>query len=141
MSYAVAEKALQKAFKDAWLLEDAVVCWPDVPFSAPDKTSGDAWVKFSVAYGESDSAGYGSNVVQARRIGIVYVNVFSPKDEGNFDNLALCDKAGAIFEYKQFTSGTTTVTCKAVSVNDARDDNWLHKVTKIPFYWDDFIAT
>jgi len=144
----VVEKTLLEAFESGWNeTDDCMVKWPGVEFNTPNKDDGVPYAVITLQIGsEGDVAGKGGgDTVMARNVGIVYVGVYYPAGMGVFKCLTLGDKAKAIFELKQFKSGSTTITCGvgAIIGNDddsTKSEGWIRRVVRIPFYWDSFIT-
>lgn len=147
MSFAVIEKKLQSVLEAGWDEgNDCIIQWPGVEFETPNKESETPYLVFSIQNGtESEPMGYDGSKTMARRVGIVYAQFFYPAGKGVFACLRLCDKAKGLYEFKQFVAEGITITCSVGTVvgdNSTRvDEGWIYRVVRVPFYWDEFIAT
>lgn len=125
MTWATIHKQIEEEFTSAWAAQTPIA-YGDVPFKRP--TNG-PFVRITVLLMESENAALGKAV---RDNGFAVIQIFTPKMEGERNNLALADVAKVVFQNKTFGK----LTFYAASVNQAGEtEGFLQSNVSIPFYY------
>lgn len=116
---------VETTFTTAWA-EATPVAYGNAPF---DKPENGAFVRVTVLFSESENAALGGAV---RDNGVVVVQVFTPKNEGERNNLALAQQAREVFQNKTFDK----LSFYAGSVTQVGlTQGYLQSNVSIPFYY------
>lgn len=125
--FATSAKLIETAFKAGW--ESAVPTVPirfdNIPWKQP---AAGEWVDLSIIWGDGRQDSLGSGKLE-RQLGLVVVQVFTPKGVGSRRSLALCDSASAILRYQTLSESGVSVILRAPSLTDvgerkdAKQDN------------------
>ena len=91
----------------------------------------DAFVRFTVITGDSDTHGMGGSQYTARDTGMVSLQVFVPEGTGTKRAMELCDAFAAIFEQQRFNGITTYIA--SVTPLGMTGGKWLQRNVTIPF--------
>ncbi len=104
--------------------------WPNVPWKQP--TAGE-WIALKIVPGDGMQASLGQTKL-SRQLGLVMVQVFTPKNSGTRRALDLADLIGSIFRHQTKTSSDVSVIFREPQMGDVgeRMDNFQTNV-QIPF--------
>ncbi|MGE4486369.1 MAG: phage tail terminator-like protein [Synergistaceae bacterium] len=125
MSWAAIHKQIEEEFTSQWA-GATPIAYGDTPFRRPQHGP---FVRITVLFMESENAALGQVV---RDNGYAVIQVFTPKKEGERNNLTLADQAKAVFQNKTFGK----LTFYAASVNQVGEtEGFLQSNVSIPFYY------
>lgn len=130
--FELTHKIIESALKTGWLASSASavpVRWPNVPW----KQTATEWISLRIIPGDGRQASLGSGKLE-RQLGIVIVQVFTPKNSGTRRAGVLSDIVGSIFRYRTVTDTGVSVIFRAPELGDVaeRMDQYQQNV-KIPF--------
>lgn len=100
-------KLLETQFTTYWSANGGGVpiAWENAPFQQP---SAGTWVMFSIRFASAEQASLGSKPLEFQH-GLIFVQIFTPKDSGTRTAAQLSDKVAAALRYQQFKEGGVTV--------------------------------
>jgi len=131
--------AIGLLFDTAWKAgSNTSLAIPNRNFTKPAELP---WVRLSYQTDIATSIEIGKG--QHRHPGTVFVQVFTPEDQGDKPALVLADEAALIFRGKQVSSGANgriifrTPMIRAIGVTD---DGWFQVNVVIPFIRDEFFS-
>lgn len=128
-----AKEAIYQAFVDGWASETAIT-FDNESFTPP---AADPWVRVAVRHNASvqDSLGRPGNR-RFMRLGSVFVQVFTPIDQGTLKADQLAKKAREIFEGK--TLSGTSISFRDVAVREiGADGKWYQANVEAEFGYDE----
>lgn len=132
MSYESAIKAIQGHFATHFTdLSATRIAWDNVSFDVPkDKLP---WVRFSVQPNGSSYKSFGKSRL-TRRVGIIFIQLFTIENSETLIASQLTDKIVAVFETKLLSG----VTFQSPDARPAGISNgWYQYNIAVPFYFDD----
>ncbi len=126
-------KIIEANLKTGWQGSSASavpVRWPNMPWKQPVLNE---WIALKVIPGDGRQASLGSQKLE-RQLGIVIVQVFTPKNSGTRRAADLADIVGSIFRYQTKTDSGVSVIFRAPELGDVaeRVDQYQANV-KVPF--------
>ena len=101
-----------------------------------DPKTTDTWVRLSVRFNAGAITTLGGGGVSRRRerIGIAYVNVFTPMQQGVFPNDELCEQLVQAFEGQWADACINYGQPTGVRIEtEGRDDEWYLQTVVVPF--------
>lgn len=131
MSVSHLSSVLRKRFNDGWG-NTTPVAWPNVGFipviNAP-------WVRFNINARTRRQIEIGNGQKTYRTPGLVIIQVFTPKNDGDAEAIDLGDQVAAILH----NSTGDSVRCKAstVKIIGEGDDDWYQVNVSTPFVYDE----
>lgn len=125
MTWVPIHKLIEETFTDAWS-GTTPIAYGNVPFKRPPHGP---YVRITVLFMESENAALGKAV---RDNGFAVIQIFTPKKEGERNNLVLADQANVVFQNKTFGK----LTFYAGSVNQVGEtEGYLQSNVSIPFFY------
>jgi hypothetical protein len=110
------------------------VKYENVPFAQPDETS---WVALTILSGggEVNSLGTGMSSRLERFSGIIQIDIYTVEDAGTKTARELADTIAAIFDVKEFSSGSSgTIVTRVPSYSTLGVQNgWHHSVVSVAY--------
>ena len=132
MSFEDERHAIEARFADNYSASQ--VKWENVPFIQPD---GASWVALTILSGggEVNSIGTGMSSRLERFSGIIQIDIFTVEDIGTKTARDLADIIAAIFDVKEFSSGSSGAIITRVPSYQTLgvEDGWLHSVVSVAF--------
>lgn len=134
MNFVEAEAELRKFVKDAAIVDEAYVAWPDRKFTVPER---ETWVRFDCQEVEGRQASIGSpSNNRFRHFGVVTLQVFQPQGQGSKD--ARSKAAAALGAFMGATTTNGIVFENAVPRRIGNDGNGFYQINVVvSFYYDE----
>lgn len=131
MSYEQKRKDIQAFFIDnITIIDEEKIAWDNVGFTIPQDAS--TWIRFSIQNVDSNFASIGPSKI-ARRTGIVFIQVFSPKDSTTEESEFIVDEVVTIFENNLLSEvNFRSPSVKEIGVNSG----WYQINISVPFFYD-----
>lgn len=130
--FATVAKLIETRFKTGWeaVYSTIPIRFKNVPWKQP---TGGEWVSLSIIPGDGRQASLGSGKLE-RQLGIVVVQIFTPKNTGSRRSYDLADAAATILRYQTLSEAGVNVILRAPELANVgeRMDN-LQDNLKIPF--------
>jgi hypothetical protein len=82
------------------------IAWPNRDFTPP---KGAAWLRVSFADGDSRQITIGATNNFYRSVGVLYVQVFTPADTGDYEGRRLADELAGVFRSQHYDGATDEV--------------------------------
>lgn len=108
------------------------IAWPNTQFTP---TVGTPWVRFSVRQADASQIGFGSSAVRDRTQGTVFIQIFTPTDEGVIEGLQIADDAAAALR-RYSTTGLFTRTPLVQDIGPT-GDGWYQVNVSVPYQRDE----
>jgi hypothetical protein len=108
------------------------IAWPNIEFTP---TTGSPWVRFSLRSADASQVGFGSSAVRDRFLGTVFVQVFTPIDQGASPALQIADDAAAALR-RYSTTGLFTRTPLIQAIGPT-GDGWYQVNVSVPYQRDE----
>ena len=129
----VAEEAIYQAFQDGWGATSAFT-FDNEKFDPPED---DKWVRVAIRGNDSNQETLGKEGNRRfERSGILFIQCFTPENQGIKDANTLAKTAREIFEGKRI-SGTTIYFLSGTSRKIGPDGKWYQLNVEIPFRYDE----
>lgn len=140
MNYDAIRQILITRFQAAWLneAEDAPYLptqQENVNFTQPE---GEPWCRLSIMFGNTEDASVGTT--HQRTTGILYLQIFAPKQGGTKSIQQAADKLASIFDHWQYDADGWDIECRRVQLTTVGEnkDGWYQKNATLTFRADKF---
>ena len=110
------------------------VQYENIPFSQPTDT---AWVSLTILSGGGNVDSIGSGTGRLERFsGVIQIDIYVPEDGGTKAARDIADLVHAIFDNKQFSSGSSgTITTRVPSYSTLGvEGGWHHSVVSVAYH-------
>jgi len=136
MSFATARRDIEKRFDANWA--STLIAWDNVNFVPPKD---DHWVRFSIRDGSVQRKNIGA-AGTFRHFGIIFVQLYAPKDTGTQVLRGYADDVAGIFRDARFNgvvcqeAELTNIGVTKASALSSGSLPYYQINISIPFYWD-----
>jgi hypothetical protein len=128
---AVIEPLIETAWEALGYTDDTIA-WPNATFTKPGNGP---WIRVAFPRKSTVPFAWGGGTVLNNAIGVLSIQIFTPKNIGSELLTAAADKFRATFERQSFAAGIRF--SEALGPDEIPDDRWAAALLEFPFQYED----